>query len=43
MIYFWHAKSQRILMLFVYPKNEQADLTPVQRRVLRKIVETEYP
>lgn len=42
-IYFWHAKSQHILMLFVYPKNEQADLTPAQRRTLRKIVETEYP
>lgn len=42
-IYFWHAKSQHILMLFVYPKNEQADLTPAQRRALRKIVETEYP
>jgi hypothetical protein len=42
-IYFWHAKSQHLLMLFVYPKNEQADLTPIQRRALRKIVETEYP
>jgi hypothetical protein len=42
-IYFWHAQSQHLLMLFVYPKNEQADLTPAQRRALRKIVETEYP
>jgi hypothetical protein len=30
-------------MLFVYPKNERSDLTPAQKRVLRKIVETEYP
>jgi hypothetical protein len=42
-IYFWHRKSQHLLMLFVYPKNERSDLTPVQKRVLRKIVETEYP
>lgn len=42
-IYFWHAKSQRVLMLFAYPKNERSDLTPAQKRALRKIVETEYP
>lgn len=43
LIYFWHPKSQRLLMLFVYPKNERSDLTTMQRRTLRKIVETEYP
>ncbi len=42
-IYFWYAKSRRLLMLFVYPKNERSDLTAAQRRALRKIVETEYP
>lgn len=42
-IYFWHAPSQRILMLFVYPKNERDDLTPAQRQALRKVIETEYP
>lgn len=42
-IYFWHPKSQQLLMLFVYPKNERSDLTAAQRRALRKIVETEYP
>lgn len=42
-IYFWHRKSQHLLMLFVYPKNERSDLTAAQRRALRKIVETEYP
>jgi len=23
----WHQKSQHLLMLFVYPKNERSDLT----------------
>lgn len=39
----WHPKSQRVLMLFAYRKNERSDLTPAQRRALRKMVETEYP
>lgn len=42
-VYFWHPKSQRVLMLFAYPKNERSDLTPAHRRALRKVVETEYP
>lgn len=42
-IYFWHPKSQQLLMLFVYSKNERSDLTAAQRRALRAIVETEYP
>ena len=42
-IYFWHPKSQHLLMLFVYPKNERSDPTATQKRVLRKSVETEYP
>lgn len=41
-IYFWHAKSQHLLMLFVFPKNERSDLTAAQRRALRKTVEMEY-
>jgi len=42
-IYFWHPESARILMLFAYPKNERDDLTPEQRRALRRVVEAEYP
>ena len=42
-IYFWHAESARILLLFAYAKNEQADLTAAQRHALKRIVETEYP
>lgn len=43
MIYYWHSRSETLLMLFAYPKNERGDLTMAQRRILRKIVEEEYP
>jgi len=42
-IYFWHPGSIRLLMLFAFAKNERADLTVEQRKVLRRIVESEYP
>ena len=42
-VYYWHAPGDRLLMLLAYTKSEQDDLTPRQRAVLRKIVETEYP
>ena len=42
-IYFWHAASQRLLMLFAYPKNERTDLSAAERQILRRIVEEEYP
>ena len=42
-IYFWHAASATILMLFVFLKNERADLTARQRAALRKLIEAEYP
>jgi hypothetical protein len=42
-IYFWHPESARILMLFVYSKNEREDLTAAQRQALRRTVESEYP
>jgi hypothetical protein len=42
-IYFWHAASDKILMMFAYPKNEQDDLTATQRHALRKLIEAEYP
>jgi hypothetical protein len=32
-----------ILMLLVYPKNVQDDLTHQQLRTLRKIINEEYP
>jgi hypothetical protein len=42
-IYFWHAASETLLMLFAYPKNEREDLSAAQRRILRDIVKREYP
>lgn len=42
-IYYWAVVQDVILMLFVYPKNVQADLTRDQIKALRAIVEEEYP
>ena len=42
-IYYWAVTQETILMLFIYGKNERADLTPAQISMLRKIVEEEYP
>ena len=42
-IYYWAAAQDRILMLFVYAKNERDNLSPDQVRVLRRVVETEFP
>jgi hypothetical protein len=41
-IYYWSASRETILMLFVYAKNEQDDLTRQQLKILRKIIEEEY-
>lgn len=42
-IYYWPVSQEQLLMLFIYPKNEQDDLTATQVKVLRTIVEEEYP
>jgi len=42
-IYYWAVAQDRILMLFIYAKNESADLTPDQIKTLRHVVEKEYP
>ena len=42
-IYYWYSPNETFLMLSAYLKNVQSDLTPGQLRVLRKIVEEEYP
>lgn len=41
-IYYWVVVQDKILMLYMYAKNEQDDLTPEQLKVLRKIVEEEF-
>jgi hypothetical protein len=41
-IYYWATQHNRILMLFIYTKNESSDLTTDQKKALREIVEREY-
>lgn len=42
-IYYWHVPGSVILLLLAYPKNEQENLTPAQLKLLKSIIETEYP
>ena len=42
-IYYWAVGQDKILLLFMYAKNEQDDLTPEQLKVIRKLIEEEYP
>lgn len=42
-IYYWHVPGSSILLLFAYPKNEQDNLTPAQLKLLKSIIESEYP
>ncbi len=42
-IYYWAVRQERILMLLIYAKNEQDSLTSDQLKVLRRIIEEEYP
>ncbi len=41
-IYYWQPDEQVFYMLFVYGKAIQEDLTPVQLRVLARIVREEF-
>jgi hypothetical protein len=41
-IYYWITKDDQILMLLLYPKNVQDNLSPQQLKVLREIVEKEF-
>ena len=41
-IYFWDEASETFYMLYVYPKNEQEDLTTLQLRVLNRLVREEF-
>jgi len=42
-IYYWAKEQEQLLMLLVYSKSAQDDLTARQLRILRRIVEEEYP
>ena len=41
LIYYWHVEREIILMLFLYRKSEQKDLTAEQKRILAKAVQQE--
>ena len=41
-IYYWFTERGTILLLFMYPKNVQENLTQDQLKQLKKIVEEEY-
>ncbi len=38
-IYFWRVSESQILLLAIYAKGERTDLSPADRKALRKIVE----
>jgi mRNA-degrading endonuclease RelE of RelBE toxin-antitoxin system len=42
-IYFWAVQQDQIVMLLIYAKSEQDDLNATQLKVLRRIIEEEYP
>ena len=41
-IYYWAPKEQAFFMLYAHSKNDQADLTPTQARLLGHIVREEF-
>lgn len=41
-IYYWAVSQERLLLLLMYAKNVQDNLTPTQLKILRQIVEDEY-
>ena len=41
-IYFWHSGREMFLMLYVYRKNEQEDLTAKQKETLARAVHQEF-
>ncbi|GJM41948.1 MAG: hypothetical protein DHS20C20_22300 [Ardenticatenaceae bacterium] len=41
-IYFWAVSEDHLLMLMMYPKNVQDNLSPAQLKMLRQLVEEEY-
>ena len=42
-IYYWAVKFDQILLLDLFAKNENADLTPKQFRILTDYIQREYP
>ena len=42
-IYYWARPQQQLLRLFIYAKSERDDLTPIQLKMLRTVIEESYP
>lgn len=42
LIYYWHSGREVFVMLFLYAKNDQNDLSPEQRHALAKVVREEF-
>ncbi len=42
-IYYWTVRQDQLLMLLIYSKSEREDLTRDQLRILKKMIEEEYP
>ena len=40
-IYYWFVKETRVYLLYLFAKNEAADIAPQQVRLLRRLVEEE--
>ena len=38
-IYYWVKDEEQIYMLYIYPKSEQEELTPEQKKLLKAVVE----
>lgn len=41
-IYYWRKDANQIMLLFVFAKNEQDNLTPAQLKQIRSVVEREF-
>ncbi|VAW69285.1 mRNA interferase YafQ [hydrothermal vent metagenome] len=41
-IYYWYVPGEQIYMLLAYAKNQQTDLSPEQKQVLKQLVEEEF-
>jgi mRNA-degrading endonuclease RelE of RelBE toxin-antitoxin system len=41
-IYYWAGQVDVILILLAYPKSEQGDLTPAQKKILAALVREEF-
>jgi hypothetical protein len=42
-IYYWAVLPEQILMLYVFAKGEQADLSTAEKKMLGQIVKEKYP